>query len=66
MTNTDYFDWTPIMIYARIHEVENEIDQLRKGYCDRINDLLAEREQLYKAVSKDVQYHENEGDCEKQ
>ena len=45
--------WTPIMISAKITELENKKEQLRKDYCDKKEQIELQIEELQKAISNE-------------
>ena len=51
MTNQMFDDWSPVMIYQKIREIDNALEQLWKRYCDDMADLLDEKQQLMDAIS---------------
>lgn len=51
MTNQMFDDWSPVMIYQKIREIDNALEQLWKRYCDDKADLLGEKQQLMNAIS---------------
>lgn len=46
MINEDTSGWTTSMIYARLVEIDGELERLWKDYCDRKNCLIMERDRL--------------------
>ena len=47
----DLSDWTPTMIFAKIREIENEMEQTRKEYIDHCLFLKEQYEYLQNAIS---------------